>query len=44
MFGQAELIARLEQEKRQLEQEPAKTCFVVDVQAKLRSPSNGSTK
>ena len=32
---QAERIARLEQEKRQLEQELAKTRFVVDVQAKL---------
>jgi transposase-like protein len=32
---QAELIARLETEKRQLEQELAKTRFVVDVQAKL---------
>ena len=34
---QAELIARLEQEKRQLEQELAKTRFVVDVQAKLHA-------
>ena len=51
---QAELIARLEQEKRQLEQELAKTRFVVDVQAKLHAlletlsesaePENGSTK
>jgi hypothetical protein len=50
---QAELIARLEQEKRQLEQELAKTRFVVDVQAKLHAlletlsesaePENGST-
>jgi hypothetical protein len=47
------LIARLEQEKRQLEQELAKTRFVVDVQAKLHAlletlsesaePENGST-
>jgi len=51
---QAELIARLEQEKRQLEQELAKTRFVVDVQAKLHAlletlsesaePENGLTK
>jgi transposase len=51
---QAELIARLEQEKRQLERELAKTRFVVDVQAKLHAlletlsesaePENGSTK
>ena len=51
---QAELIARLEQEKRQLEQELAKTRFVVDVQAKLHAlletlsesavPENGSTE
>ena len=34
---QAEKIARLEQEKRQLEQELAKTRFVVDVQAKLHA-------
>src|ERR1700756_4453465 len=34
---QAERIARLEQEKRQLEQELAKTRFVVDVQAKLHA-------
>ena len=34
---QAEQIARLEQEKRQLEQELAKTRFVVDVQAKLHA-------
>ena len=37
----AEQIARLEQEKRQLEQELAKTRFVVEVQAKLRSPRTG---
>ncbi len=51
---QAEQIARLEQEKRQLEQELAKTRFVVDVQAKLHAlletlsesaqPENGSMK
>src|SRR6185437_1766074 len=51
---QAELIARLEQEKRQLEQELAKTRFVVEVQAKLHAllerlsesaqPENGSMK
>ena len=51
---QAERIARLEQEKRQLEQELATTRFVVDVQAKLHAlletlsesaePENGSTK
>ena len=51
---QAERIARLEQEKRQLEQELAKTRFVVDVQAKLHAlletlsesaePENGSMK
>lgn len=51
---QADRIARLEQEKRQLEQELAKTRFVVDVQAKLHAlletlsegaePENGSTK
>jgi transposase len=35
--SQAERIARLEQEKRQLEQELAKTRFVVDVQAKLHA-------
>jgi transposase len=34
---QAERIARLEQEKRQLERELAKTRFVVDVQAKLHA-------
>ena len=34
---QAERIARLEQEKRQLEQELAKTRFVVDVHAKLHA-------
>jgi hypothetical protein len=34
---QAEKIARLEQEKRQLEQELAKARFVVDVQAKLHA-------
>jgi hypothetical protein len=34
---QAAQIARLEQEKRQLEQELAKTRFVVDVQAKLHA-------
>src|SRR5246127_2138158 len=34
---QAKKIARLEAEKRQLEQELAKARFVVDVQAKLRS-------
>jgi len=34
---QAERIARLEQEKRQLEQELAKTRFVVEVQAKLHA-------
>jgi transposase len=34
---QADRIARLEQEKRQLEQELAKTRFVVDVQAKLHA-------
>ena len=34
---QAERIARLEQEKRRLEQELAKTRFVVDVQAKLHA-------
>ena len=34
---QAEQIARLEQEKRQLEQELAKTRFVVEVQAKLHA-------
>jgi transposase-like protein len=34
---QADRIARLEQEKRQLEQELAKTRFVVDVQAKLHT-------
>ena len=34
---QAERIARLEAEKRQLEQELAKTRFVVDVQAKLHA-------
>jgi transposase len=34
---QAERIAGLEQEKRQLEQELAKTRFVVDVQAKLHA-------
>jgi transposase len=34
---QAERIARLEREKRQLEQELAKTRFVVDVQAKLHA-------
>jgi hypothetical protein len=34
---QAEQIARLEREKRQLEQELAKTRFVVDVQAKLHA-------
>ena len=34
---QAEQIARLEHEKRQLEQELAKTRFVVDVQAKLHA-------
>jgi len=33
----ADRIARLEQEKRQLEQELAKTRFVVDVQAKLHA-------
>jgi hypothetical protein len=38
---QAEKIARLEAEKRQLEQELAKARFVVDVQAKLRTPSRG---
>jgi len=45
-------IARLEQEKRQLEQELAKACFVVEVQAKLHAlletvsesePERGST-
>ncbi len=51
---QAEQIARLEQEKRHLEQELAKTRFVVDVQAKLHAlletlsesaqPENGSMK
>src|SRR6476660_2075677 len=51
---QAERIARLEAEKQQLEQELAKTRFVVDVQAKLHAlletlsesaePENGSTK
>jgi transposase-like protein len=51
---QAEQIARLEQEKRQLEQELAKTRFVVEVQAKLHAlletlsesaqPENGSMK
>ena len=51
---QAERIARLEAEKRQLEQELAKTRFVVDVQAKLHAlletlsesaePENGSMK
>src|SRR3954462_1416558 len=50
----AEQIARLEQEKRQLEQELAKTRFVVEVQAKLHAlletlsesaePENGSMK
>jgi hypothetical protein len=35
---QAERIARLEAEKHQLEQELAKTRFVVDVQAKLHAP------
>jgi len=51
---QAERIARLEQEKQQLEQELAKARFVVDVQAKLHAlletisesagePGNGST-
>ena len=49
----AERIARLEQEKQQLEQELAKARFVVDVQAKLHAlletisesaePGNGST-
>jgi transposase-like protein len=34
---QAEQIARLEQDKRQLEQELAKSRFVVDVQAKLHA-------
>jgi transposase len=34
---QADRIARLEQEKRRLEQELAKTRFVVDVQAKLHA-------
>jgi len=34
---QADRIARLEHEKRQLEQELAKTRFVVDVQAKLHA-------
>jgi transposase len=34
---QAEQIARLEQEKRQLEQELAKSRFVVEVQAKLHA-------
>ena len=34
---QAEKIARLEAEKRQLEQELAKARFVVDVQAKLHA-------
>ena len=34
---QAEQIARLEQEKQQLEQELAKARFVVDVQAKLHA-------
>jgi hypothetical protein len=38
---QAEKIARLVAEKRQLEQELAKARFVVDVQAKLRTPSRG---
>jgi transposase-like protein len=51
---QAERIARLEAEKHQLEQELAKTRFVVDVQAKLHAlletlsesaePENGSMK
>jgi transposase-like protein len=51
---QAEQIARLEQENRQLEQELAKTRFVVEVQAKLHAllerlsesaePENGSMK
>jgi transposase len=51
---QAEQIARLEQEKRQLEQELAKTRFVVEVQARLHAlletisesaqPENGSMK
>ncbi|OBS00073.1 transposase [Mycobacterium gordonae] len=51
---QAERITRLEAEKRQLEQELAKTRFVVDVQAKLHAlletlsesaePENGSMK
>ncbi len=51
---QAERIARLEADKRQLEQELAKTRFVVDVQAKLHAlletisesaePDNGSMK
>jgi transposase len=51
---QAEQIARLQQEKRQLEQELAKTRFVVEVQAKLHAlletlsesaePENGSMK
>jgi transposase-like protein len=51
---QAERIARLEAEKHQLEQELAKTRFVVDVQAKLHAlletlsesaePENGSRK
>ena len=51
---QTEQIARLEQEKRQLEQELAKTRFVVEVQAKLHAlletlsesaePENGSMK
>jgi transposase-like protein len=51
---QAERIARLEAEKRQLEQELAKSRFVVDVQAKLHAlletlsesaePENGSMK
>jgi transposase len=50
---QAERIARLEREKRQLEQELAKARFVVDVQAKLSAlletisesaePGNGSS-
>jgi transposase-like protein len=51
---QAERIARLEAEKQQLEQELAKSRFVVDVQAKLHAlletlsesaePENGSMK
>ncbi len=38
---QAERIARLERQKRQLEQELAKTRFVVDVQAKLHALGDG---